>query len=70
MVKLEINAIIQGKKIPKEIPINFHNRSNYNYYFIENELAAELGKTIFCLGEKIQKEKKLYNCNRKRSYKN
>ena len=26
----------QNYSIPKELPVDFHNRSNYDYYFITN----------------------------------
>ena len=51
-IKLEIVIIIQGKhrvvvhiiyilkyNLPKKIPLDFDNGSNYNYYFIIKELA-------------------------------
>ena len=51
-IKLEIVFIIQGKhrvvvhiiyilkySLPKKIPLDFDNGSNYNYYFIIEELA-------------------------------
>ena len=51
-IKLEIVIIIQGKhravvhiiyilkySLPKKIPLDFDNGSNYNYYFIIEELA-------------------------------
>ena len=41
--------------VPKKIPIVFHNRSNYGYHFIMNELAEELQKQFPCLGENTEK---------------
>ena len=41
--------------VPNEIPVVFHNRSNYDYHFIIKELANE-GK-FECLGENAEKYK-------------
>ena len=41
--------------VPKEIPIGFHNESNYDYNFIINELAEEFKKQFICLGENTEK---------------
>ena len=41
-------------KIPKEIPIVFHNGSTYDYDYIIKELAEEFDGQFECLGE-IQK---------------
>ena len=38
-------------KIPKEIPIVFHNGSNYDYHFIIKELVKEFDGNFECLGE-------------------
>ena len=40
--------------VPKNIPIVFHNRSNYDYYFIIKELAEEFEKNT-CLRQIIEK---------------
>ena len=37
-------------KVPKEIPIVFHNGSKYDYHFIINELTKGI-HCILCLGE-------------------
>ena len=37
--------------VPKEIPIVFHNGSNYDYHFIIKELVEEFKKQFICLGE-------------------
>ena len=37
--------------VPKEIPIVFHNGSNYDYHFIMKELAEEFEGQLTCLGE-------------------
>ena len=41
-------------KIPKEIPVVFHNGSNYDYHFIINELAKGVDG-MECLGENTEK---------------
>ena len=38
--------------VPKNIPIVFHNGSNYDYHFIIKELAEEFQKQFTCLGKK------------------
>ena len=42
-------------KIPKEIPIVFHNGSTYDYHFIIKELAKEFKGNFECLGENTEK---------------
>ena len=42
-------------KIPKEIPIVFHNGSTYDYYFIIKELVKEFDGNFECLGENTEK---------------
>ena len=42
-------------KIPKEIPIVFHNGSTYDYHFIIKELVKELEGNFECLGENTEK---------------
>ena len=42
-------------KIPKEIPIVFHNGSTYDYHFIINELVKEFEGNFECLGESTEK---------------
>ena len=42
-------------KIPKEIPVVFHNGSTYDYHFIIKELAEELEGQFECLGEDTEK---------------
>ena len=42
-------------KIPKEIPIVFHNGFTYDYHFIIKELAKEFGGEFECLGENTEK---------------
>ena len=41
--------------MPKIIPIDFHNRSNYDYHFTIKELAEEFKKQFTCLGENTEK---------------
>ena len=38
-------------KVPKEIPVVFHNGSTYDYHFIINELVKEFKGNFECLGE-------------------
>ena len=38
-------------RIPKEIPIVFHNGSTYDFHFIIKELAKEFDGNFECLGE-------------------
>ena len=42
-------------KIPKEIPLVFHNGSTYDYHFIIKELAEEFEGEFECLGENTEK---------------
>ena len=42
-------------KIPKEVPIVFHNGSTYDYHFIIKELVKEFGGNFECLGENAEK---------------
>ena len=42
-------------KIPKEIPVVFHNGSTYDYHFIIKELAKEFEGNFECLGENTEK---------------
>ena len=42
-------------KIPKEIPIVFHNGSTYDYHFIITELVKEFNGNFECIGEKTEK---------------
>ena len=40
---------------PKEIPLVFHNGSNYDYHLIRTELAKEFEGEFSCLRENKQK---------------
>ena len=42
-------------KIPKEIPVIFHNGSTYDYHFIIKELVKEFEGNFECLGENTEK---------------
>ena len=42
-------------KIPKEIPVVFHNGSTYDYHFIIRELTEEFKGEFECLGENTEK---------------
>ena len=42
-------------KVPKEIPIAFHNGSTYDYHFIIKELLKEFNGNSECLGENTEK---------------
>ena len=42
-------------KVPKEIPIVFHNGSTYDYHFIIKQVAEEFEGEFKCLGEHSEK---------------
>ena len=42
-------------KVPKEIPVVFHNGSTYDYHFIIQKLAEEFEIEFECLGENAEK---------------
>ena len=42
-------------KIPKNIPVIFHNGSTYDYHFIIKELACEFDDNFECLRENTEK---------------
>ena len=64
-------------KVPKEIPIVFHNGSKYDYHFIIKELVNEFEGKFQCLGENTEKyitfsvplKKKIENKNIEVNYK-
>ena len=64
-------------KMPKEIPIVFHNGSTYDYHFIIKELVKEFEGNFECLGENTEKKitfsapikKKIENKNIEITYK-
>ena len=49
------NICILRYKVPKEIPVVFHNDSTYDYHFIIKELVKELDGSFECLGENTEK---------------
>ena len=42
-------------KVPKQIPVVFHNGSTYDYHFIIKELVREFEGNFECLGENTEK---------------
>ena len=64
-------------KVPKEIPVVFHNGSTYDYHFIIKELVKEFDGNFDCLGENTKKyitfsvplKKKIENKNLEITYK-
>ena len=42
-------------KVPKEIPVVFHNDSTYDYHFIIKELVKEFDGSFNCLGKNTEK---------------
>ena len=42
-------------KIPKEVPVVFHNGSTYDYHFIIKELAEQFEGQFECLRENTEK---------------
>ena len=64
-------------KIPKEIPLVFHNGSTYDSHFIIKELVKEFGRNFECLGENTEKyitfsvpiKKKIQNKDTEKTYK-
>ena len=64
-------------KIPKEIPVVFHNGSTYDYHFIIKELVKEFDSNFECLDENTEKyitfsvaiKKKIENKNIEITYK-
>ena len=41
-------------KVPKEIPVVFHNGSTYDYHFIIKDLVKEFDGNFDCLGENTE----------------
>ena len=64
-------------KVPKEVPVVFHNGSTYDYQFIIKELVKEFEGNFECLGENTEKciifsvslKKKIENKNIEITYK-
>ena len=46
--------------IPIEIPVVFHNGSNYDYHFVIKQLANEFEGKFGCLGENTEKYKTFF----------
>ena len=42
-------------KVPKEIPVVFHNSSIYDYHFLIKKLVEEFESEFECLGENAEK---------------
>ena len=42
-------------KVPREIPVVFHNGSTYDYHFIIKELVKEFDRNFECLGKNKEK---------------
>ena len=49
------NICILRYKVPKEIPVVFHNGSTYDYHFIIKELVKEFEGNFECLRENTEK---------------
>ena len=71
------NICILRYKVPKEIPVVFHNGSTYDYHFIIKKLVKEFEGNFECLGENTEKyitfsvplKKKIENKNIEITYK-
>ena len=50
-----IEELLTTLKVPKEIPVVFHNGSTYDYHFIIKELAKEFEGQFECSGENTEK---------------
>ena len=53
-------------KIPKEVPVVFHNGSTYDYHFIIKELVKEFDGNFECLGEKYRKIHNIFSINKEK----
>ena len=54
-VNIKVLHIAYPYNVQKEIPVVFHNGSNYDYHFIIKNLANELEGEFNCLGEYTDK---------------
>ena len=52
-------------KVPKEIPVVFHNGSTYDYHFIIKELVKEFEGNFDCLGENTEKIYHIFSTTKK-----
>ena len=53
--KKEFKQMPKEYRMPKEIPVVFHNSSTYDYHFIIKELVKESDRNFECLGENTEK---------------
>ena len=53
-------------KVPKEIPIVFHNGSIYDYHFIIKELVKEFEDNFECLGKNTEKIYNIFSANKEK----
>ena len=52
---IEELLIVINHRIPKEIPVVFHNGSAYDYHYIIKQLAREFKGNFECVGENTEK---------------
>ena len=55
---LHVTYVVLRYNVHEEIPVNFHNGSNYDHHFIIRkirELGEEFEEQFTCLGENIKK---------------
>ena len=57
--------IVYQKKFLQFSQKSFHNRSNYDYYFIIKELAVEFKGEFRCPGENAKKIQSIFSSNKK-----
>ena len=53
-VLLIVNANVQHK-VPKNIPVAFHNGSSYDNHFVIKQLAKDFNGYFNCIGENTEK---------------
>ena len=51
---------------PKEIPVVFHNESNFDYHYIIKELAKEFERKFSCFEENTKKNRKPFQCQQEK----
>ena len=76
-VLLIVNANVQYK-VPKNIPVAFHNGSSYDNHFVIKQLAKDFNGYFNCIGENTEKyisfsvtvlkERDTVNKNKKKKY--